>query len=364
MKIGTAALSNEAGGLDEAQVERLSEQVHALRQRGLNVAVVSSGAIGAGMNELGLKRRPTRLPDLQACAAIGQVRLTAVYEECFRRRGYHAGQMLLTWDDFDDRRRYLNASNAIHAILKLGAVPLINENDTISVDEMNLSFGDNDVLASLVANLLHADLLALLTVVDGLYENPDASPQQRRVLRLVEKVDGDIERLVGVRRSRGGRGGMAGKLEAARAATAAGVSVVVANAREANVLERIVDGEELGTLFLPAGQRMRSRKRWLCFGSRPRGELTIDAGARRALVERGKSLLPSGIVRVTGSFARGDVVSICDEEGRTLARGLVNYSAYEMEKIRGKRTPAIRRLLGDAPYEEAVHRDHLALRER
>ena len=363
VKIGTAALSNEARGLDEANVASLAEQVHALRQRRLNVSVVTSGAIGAGMNELGLKREPTRLPDLQACAAIGQGRLIAVYERCFRKWGYHAAQMLLTRDDFDDRRRYLNASNAIHAILKRGAVPVINENDTISVEEIDLTFGDNDVLAALVANLLHADLLVVLTVVDGVYENPEAPSHQRRVLPLVEKVNGKIERLAVSGRSQGGRGGMASKIEAARTATAAGVAVVVANAREPNVLERITDGEELGTFFLPAKVRMQSRKRWLRFGSRPKGDIIVDAGARCALVERGKSLLPSGIVAVRGAFARGDLVAIRDEDGNRFAQGLVNYSAEEMERIRGEKTSAIRRILGEAPYEEAVHRDHLVLHE-
>ena len=418
VKVGTAALSNAEGGLDEAQVARLAEQIHAVKQRGLQAAVVSSGAIGAGMNALGIRRRPSQLPDLQACAAVGQGRLTAVYDQCFRRHGYHAAQMLLTRDDFNDRRRYLNASNAIHAIFQHGAVPVINENDTISVEE--ITFGDNDGLAALVANLLGAEMLLLLTTVDGLYENPDAPATQRRVIALVREVNDEIRRLAASTRSRSGKGGMASKIEAARVATEAGGIALIANARQPHLLERVFAGEELGTLFLPARRgRMTSRKRWLRFGSRPKGTLTVDAGARRALVEGGKSLLPSGVKRVSGDFARGDLVAVCaalseagglvlrseepllrrvaDEQalkdaakggfplgqqaggrpsrqapqhdeitagqGNEFARGLVNYSSEEIRKIMGQKTSAIRRILGDAPYDEVIHRDHLVLSE-
>jgi len=363
VKIGTAALSDDAGGLDERSVAGLAGQVHALRQRGLQVVLVSSGAIGAGMNALGLEARPTKIPELQACAAVGQGRLAVVYEKCFRRRGYHAAQMLLTRDDFDDRRRYLNASNAIHAILNYGAVPLINENDTISVEEMTLTFTDNDILAALVTNLLGADMLVVLTVEEGLYENPEAPSRQRRVLPVVAKVTDEIRALVAAGCSTGGRGGMGSKIEAASMVTAAGNLFAIANARCNSVLERLFDGEEIGTLFLPARRRMAGRKRWLRFGSRPKGRVVVDRGARRALVERGKSLLPSGVIGVQGDFARGDLVSVRDESGNEFARGLINYGAEEMAKIAGKRTPAMRRILGEAPYDETIHRDHLVLND-
>lgn len=359
VKIGTASVCNEAGGLDESRVEGIASQVHALRGRGVQVAVVSSGAIGAGMNALGLKRRPTRLPELQACAAVGQGRLTSVYDQCFRRWGYHAAQILLTREDVDDRRRYLNASNTIRAVLDYGAVPLINENDTIAVEE--ITFGDNDGLAVLVTDLLRAEVLVILTVVEGLYENPGAPAGRRRVLREVAQVDEAIESLAARGTSRGGKGGMASKIAAARAATASGEAVVIANAHARRVLERLFAGEEIGTLFLPTGSRMRSRKRWLRFGSRPKGELVVDGGARRAVVERGKSLLPSGIVGVSGEFERGDLVRLCDEGGAEFGRGLVNYTAAEMRVLQGHKTSEIRRLLGEAPYKVAVHRDHLVL---
>jgi glutamate 5-kinase len=361
VKIGTAALSSPEGGLDEAQVARLAEQIHLLRKRGLLVVVVSSGAIGAGMNALGIHRRPSHLPQLQACAAVGQGRLTAVYDHCFRRHGYPAAQILLTRDDFNDRSRYLNASNTIHAILDYGSVPIINENDTISVEE--IGFGENDRLAALVSNLVSADLLILLTVVDGLYENPDSPAESRRVLRLVPKVTDEVRTLANGSHSRGGRGGMSSKLEAARVATDAGGLALIANALQSRVLERIFDGEELGTLFLPAKTRLTRRKSWIRFGSRPKGMLVVDAGARRALVEGGKSLLPSGIVRVEGEFGAGALVAVCDGAGVEFARGLANYSADDMRKITGLKTAAIHALFGDHAYDEAIHRDHLVLSE-
>ena len=361
VKIGTAALSDATGGLDENQITRIANQVHALRQRGLQVVIVSSGAIGAGVNELGLSGRPKKLRELQACAAVGQGRLTSVYDQCFRKKGYHAAQMLLTRDDFTQRRRYLNASNTIHALLDYGAVPLINENDTISVEAIELTFTDNDILAALVTNVLDADALVVLTVEDGLYENPAAPAGRRRVRPLVEKVTDDIRAMVTSMRSRGGTGGMASKIEAAEMVATAGNLVLIANAREDRVLERLFDGESLGTVFLPAKRRMKSRKRWLRFGSRSMGLVIVDAGAQRALVKAGKSLLPSGVVRVEGTFARGDLVSVCDEERREFARGLINYNAEDMAKIAGKKTSALRRILGHAPYDESIHRDHLVL---
>jgi glutamate 5-kinase len=363
VKIGTAALSNASGGLDAARVQAFAEQVHALKERGLQVAVVTSGAIGAGMDLLGLKRRPTRLPELQACAAVGQGRLMSIYDDCFRRYGYHASQILLTRQDIENRRRYLNTSNAINAILEYGAVPLINENDTISVEEIDFTFGDNDGLAALVTSLVRADLLILLTVVDGVFENPDASAAERKILAEVKTVNDDILALASSSKTRGGRGGMTSKLEAAQVATAAGEPALIANALTDNILERIFDGEEIGTFFCPATSRMKSRKRWLRFGNRPKGTLTIDAGAVGALVERGKSLLPSGITEVVGDFAQGDLVTICDTDRNDVAWGLVNYSANDMTTIQGHKTSDIRRLLGDAPYQEAIHRDHLVLND-
>ncbi len=362
VKIGTAALSNDQGGLDEAAVARLAGQVHALRKRGLQVILVSSGAVGAGMSALGIARRPTQLPEVQACAAVGQGLLTAAYDKCFRKWGSHAAQVLLTREDLNNRRRYLNASNTLQVLLRMGVVPVINENDTVSLDELTgISFSDNDRLAALVTSLLGADMLILLTVVDGLLENPDAPEAERRVVSLVEQVSDQVRGLATASRSRGGKGGMDSKLEAAHVATEAGAAMVIANARTPRVLERLFEAEKLGTLFLPARTRMTGVKRWLRHGSRPKGTVTVDAGARRALVEGGKSLLPSGVVKVGGEFERGDLVAVQDDQGAEFARGLVNYSADEMRKIQGLKTAAVRRLLPEAPCDEAIHRDHLAL---
>jgi glutamate 5-kinase len=363
VKIGTASLSNEQGGLDEGQVSRLAEQVLALRRRGIQTAVVSSGAIGAGMNALGLQERPRTTPELQACAAIGQGRLIALYEKCFRKSGAHAAQVLLTREDVHDRRRYLNAVNCFTTLAAYGAVPIINENDTVSVEEIDLTFGDNDRLAALVTSLAGADLLVLLTDVEGLYEDPDAPPSERRVVRVIEHINDDVRRLASSKRSRSGRGGMTSKLEAAKIAAASGAATLIAGARQPSVLQRIFDGEELGTLVLPSRERPESRKRWLRFGSRPHGSLVVDAGARRALCEGGKSLLPSGVREARGSFAAGALVSICDEQGIEIARGVANYSDEDIRRIMGLKTAAVRKLIGEQAPDEVVHRDHLALND-
>ncbi len=363
VKIGTASLSNAQGGLDEEQVSRLAEQVLGLRGRGIMTAVVSSGAIGAGMNALGLKERPRGTPELQACAAIGQGRLIALYEKCFRKSGAHAAQVLLTRDDVHDRRRYLNAVNCFTTLTAYGAVPIINENDTVSVEEIDLTFGDNDRLAALVTSLAGADMLVLLTDVEGLYENPDAPPEERRVVPLISRVDETVRRMVSGRRSRGGTGGMNSKLEAAGIAAASGAATIIAGARTPNVLARIFDGEPLGTLVLPTRDRPESRKRWMRFGSRPAGTLVVDAGARLALCEGGKSLLPSGVRDARGHFQAGALVSICDEQDTEIARGIVNYSADDVRRIRGLKTSAVRKLVGAGATDEVVHRDHLVLND-
>lgn len=361
VKIGTASLSNEQGGLDEGQVSRLAEQVLGLRRRGIMTAVVSSGAIGAGMNALGLKERPRTTPELQACAAIGQGRLIALYERCFRKSGAHAAQVLLTREDFHDRRRYLNAANCFETLAAYGSVPIINENDTVSVEEIDLTFGDNDRLAALVTSLAGADLLVLLTDVDGLYEDPDAPAAERKIVRVIERIDDGVRGMVSGKRSRGGTGGMTSKLEAARIAAESGAATLIAGARQSNVLQRIFDGEELGTLILPSRERPDSRKRWLRFGSRTHGTLTVDAGARRALCEGGKSLLPSGIKAVQGRFQAGALVAVADEQGVEVARGVANYSSDDIRRIMGLKTAAVRKLIGEEAADEVVHRDHMAL---
>jgi len=358
VKVGTAVLTDASGRLDRERVAGLARQVADLRGRGLRVAVVSSGAIGAGVGELGLPGRPQTMPQLQAAAAVGQGRLMRTYDEAFKRFGLHTGQVLLTREDLNDRLRYLNARNTLLALLEFGVVPIINENDTTSVEE--ITFGDNDFLAAQVTNLLRAELLVILTVVDGLRRRlPEGGLGER--VDVVEEVNDEVMALVAEEATPLGRGGMQSKLQAARVVTRAGEAVVVADGTRPDVLGAIFAGEPVGTLFLPSAKRMRSRKRWIAFGVRPRGRIRVDQGARRALLDRGKSLLPSGVVDVEGQFRRGDVVEIADEAGRVFGRGLTNYSSEDVLRVRGLKTSQMARVLGSKPYDEIIHRDNLVV---
>ncbi|HET6249020.1 MAG TPA: glutamate 5-kinase [Tepidisphaeraceae bacterium] len=354
IKLGTQLLSDSQGQLDSAFIETIADQVVALRQRGIRTAVVSSGAIGAGLRELNLAKRPTDLAKLQAVAAVGQRRLMDVWAVAFSRHGIPVAQVLLTREDVDDRTRFLNLRNTIGAIHEFGAIPIINENDTISTDELvKISFGDNDLLAALVAHALRADLLVLLSVVDGILDAEGKS------VRLVDRVDAARE-LVRAEKSALGKGGFNSKLEAARQVTEFGEVMIVANGRMENILPRLIDGEELGTLFAPVGKKASSRSRWIG-SARPAGIIVVDDGAARALVEKNKSLLPAGIVSVEGDFQRGDVVAIQSSAGQTIARGLSNYAAEDVKRIRGKKTSEVRAALADGAYDEVVHRDNLVV---
>jgi glutamate 5-kinase len=355
IKLGTQLLSDAQGKLDSVFVAGIADQVADLRARGVRVTIVSSGAIGCGLSELGLTQRPTDLSRLQAVAAVGQRRLMDVWAAAFRARALHVGQLLVTREDIDDRARYLNLRNTILALQEMNAVPIINENDSVSTDELvKISFGDNDILAAMLAHAIRADLLVLLSVVDGLLD-PDDKP-----IRLVHRA-ADNRGLVRETKSASGKGGMDSKLLAAQMVNDSGEAMVVANGRDERILTRLLAGEELGTLFLPEATRKRSsRSRWIG-AVRPAGTVIIDDGARRALAELNKSLLPAGIVKIEGDFARGDVVAITDAAGKLIAKGLTNYSAAEMQTIRGKKTSQVRQLLADAAYDEAVHRDNLAL---
>lgn len=354
IKLGTQVLSDAEGRLDSAFLGAVAEQVTSLRQRDIRVTLVSSGAIAAGLRELNLSKRPSDLGRLQAVAAVGQRRLMDAWAAAFADHQLPVAQILLTREDIDDRARYLNLRNTIAAVHDLGGVPIINENDTVSTDELvRISFGDNDILAALVAHALRADLLVLLSSVDGILDGGG------KPLRLVERLE-DVRELVRAEKSALGKGGFNSKLQAARMVTESGEAMIVADGRTENVLPRLLAGEELGTLFLPAGRRLSSRSRWI--GSvRPAGSIFIDDGAVRALVEKNRSLLAAGIVRVEGDFARGDVVIICTADGSPVARGLSNYSAPDVQRIRGKRSQDVRSLLAEAAYDEVVHRDNLVI---
>ena len=359
VKVGTNVLTDADGLLDEARIASVAAEVSWLAGAGKEVVLVSSGAIGAGMRALNMSGRPTLLPLLQASASVGQGMLMAQYERHFSEHGRHAAQILLTRADFDSRERYLNAANTINALLGLSCIPVVNENDSISTDE--LKFGDNDFLAALVTHLVRAELLVILTSVAGLYTHRPSGSAAPEVVDVVEKVDDGVKGLAYSERTPGGIGGMESKLDAARIATEAGEAAVIADGTEDGVLRRIASGAKVGTLFVPAQTRLSSYKRWLRFTSRPRGSVRVDQGARRAVERRGKSLLPSGVVGVTGSFQPGDAVRIEDASGEEFARGLSNYSSDEIEQIMGRQTHQIEAALGYKYYDEVVHRDNLAL---
>jgi glutamate 5-kinase len=359
VKVGTSVLTGPEGILDPARIGHLAEQISAVVEGGRKVALVSSGAVGAGMGQLGWRRRPDNLPQLQAAAAVGQSYLIRAYDEGFRRHRRHAAQLLLTHEDFDSRPRYLNMRNTLHALFECDAVPVINENDTISVDE--IKFGDNDRLAAMVANLLQAPLLVILSVVDGLYRSDPDAATPPEVIPLVRQIDGEVLGLAGSGRSSLGTGGMQSKLAAARLVTQAGGSVIIASGTRPDPLTRILAGEAVGTLFLAHGPTHRARKRWIGLTARPRGHYVVDDGARRALESGSGSLLAIGIVEVVGEFDKGDVVGIRDRAGHEFARGLTNYATSDARRIRGLRTQQAHEALGEALYDEVVHRDNLVL---
>ncbi len=370
VKVGTNVLTHADGTLDPVQLQSLADQVQRIRQTGRKVVLVSSGAIGAGIGQLGIGRRPTDLRQLQACAAVGQGFLMRAYQECLSRHGTQTAQILLTAGDFDNRTRYLNARNTILTLFEWNCLPIINENDTVSIAEIR--FGDNDHLAAMVTNLLQAPLLILLTVVEGLYATdppplylPPASGGDTEggalPLATVPYIDGSIMEMASGSRSTLGTGGMRSKLRAARLATAAGESVIIANGMRAGVLDAIFAAEPVGTLFLPHGTSVPAWKRWLGYTAQPKGRLVVDAGARQAVQNKGRSLLPIGVVQVSGSFGKGDVVALCDQDGQEFARGLTNYSAADTTRICGLRTEQIAQVLGTLTYEEVVHRDNLVV---
>ena len=354
VKLGTQLLSDAHKRLDAAYLAGVAAQVVALRERGIQVTIVSSGAVGAGLAELNLPKRPTDLAQLQAVAAVGQRRLMDAWADAFAPFSAPVAQVLLTREDIDSRTRFLNLRNTVHAIHELGAVPIINENDTVSTDEIiKISFGDNDILAAMVTNALRANLLVLLTVVDGLLD-ADGKP-----VRLVESVD-DAKRLVRAERSALGKGGMDSKLAAAEMVTDCGEALIVANGRMNDVLVGALNGDDVGTLFVPSLRKRSSRSRWIG-SARPIGAVVVDAGAEAAVVQKNKSLLPAGVVKVEGPFDRGDLIAIKTNDGRTVARGLSNYGSTTIEQIKGKKTADIRALLAEAAYDEVIHRDNLVI---
>ncbi|GAB3598640.1 glutamate 5-kinase [Angustibacter peucedani] len=355
VKVGSSSLTRPDGGLDDDRVVALVEALAARRASGTELVLVSSGAIAAGLDPLGLERRPRDLATQQAAASVGQGLLVARYTAAFARHGLGVGQVLLTAEDVIRRSHYANARRTLYRLLQLGVVPVVNENDTVATDEIR--FGDNDRLAALVAHLVHADALVLLTDVDALYDRAPSKPGARRV-ETVTGPDDLAEVSLGSTGSRVGTGGMVTKVEAAAIATTAGIGTLLTSS------ERVVDalaGADVGTFFAPTGSRRASRLLWLAHATRPRGRLTLDDGAVAAVVERRMSLLPAGVSAVDGEFAAGDPVDLCDENGHAVARGLVNYASMELPGLLGRSTHELSRELGPAYEREVVHRDDLVL---
>jgi len=358
VKVGSGVIAHPQGGLREEVVSGLALDLADLRNQGMEVILVSSGAVAAGIGVLGLQGRPKSIPAKQACAAVGQAHLIWAYERHFERWGQKVAQVLLTRDDLEHRRRYLNARNALFTILKMGVIPIINENDTVMVEE--IKFGDNDNLSALVAMMAEADLLVILSTVEGLY-TCDPSRGGASLLREVRSINGELGKCDVSGLSSVGTGGMASKVEAIKKVVASGIPAVIARGDEPRVLWRILEGEEVGTFFLPREERLVGRKMWIGYTLQPVGSLVIDDGAVEALVRRGKSLLPRGVLEVRGAFEMGDPVSCLDKDGREVARGLVNYSSPEIEKIKGVHSSKIQEVLGYHHSDEVIHRDNLVV---
>lgn len=363
IKVGTRVVTDAFGRLDRDQVDSIASAVAGLRKEGRRIVMVSSGAVGAGMGELGITKRPSDVANLQAVAAVGQTHLIDAYNQTFRRHGLHAGQVLLTAADLDNRSRYLNVRNTLSSLLSHDAIPVVNENDTVAIDELVTTFGDNDRLAALVTTLLGASLMVILSDVDGLYDG-DPSLASSKVISVVESIREEHRRFVSGSSNGLGTGGMKTKLEAARVVTTAGGSVIVASGRQTGVLDRIFSGDVVGTLFLPQGKTVRPRKRWLGFSATCKGRVIVDDGAVSAIVGRGTSLLAIGIASVEGEFDKGDIVSISGADGVEIGRGLSNYSSQHIAEIRGLQSVQIAERLGHIPYEEVVHRDNLLVMSR
>lgn len=356
IKVGSRILSTETGDIDKKQIASITSQIAKLKEQNIQVILVSSGSVALGSKILKLKAKPKTLPEKQAAASIGQGALMNIYNSYFAKKNISTGQVLLTYADFKDRKRYLNAYNTIEKLLAYGVVPIINENDTVSVEELN--FGDNDRLASLTTNLMQAELLILLSAIDGLYKNQN----DKTVIKEVKKIDTSITKSIYTENHWATTGGMASKLEAIKLATKAGETVILANGHRPKVITDIFDGVELGTRFLPQqNKKMQSRKRWIAFLSKPKGEIIIDDGAKNALIEKGKSLLPSGIKKVQGSFSAGDAVSVTNAKGKEIARGLINYTSVDTDKIKGLKTAQIEKTLGCCNYKEVIHRNNLVI---
>jgi len=359
VKVGSSILASRDRGLHRTVFSQLAREISALKHQGYEMILVSSGAIAAGMEKLGFQSRPQTITQKQAAAAVGQSRLMNIYESYFSRHQQTVAQVLLTHDDLSHRKRFINARNTLLALLKLGIIPIINENDTVAVDEIKV--GDNDNLSALITNLIEADLLVILTDIDGLCDADPRFNPQARCIPLIEDVDMGMEGIIGDTGGPWRVGGMVTKIEAAKKTSRFGIPTIIGNGARDGILHQILSGKEIGTLILPKTRVLSSRKGWIAFHLKPKGEVSVDEGAKRAVCQKGKSLLASGVMKVNGTFDRGDAVSCVGPRGKEFARGLVNYNASELEKIKGLRSQQIEKTLGFKYSDEVIHRDDLVV---
>jgi len=359
VKVGSSVLTNEYGEISETMFDEIAREVSGIKSRGVDVVLVSSGAIAAGMKKLKLKEKPQEISMKQAIAACGQSTLMWYYEMAFSLFGEKVAQILLTHDGFSSRKRFLNARKTLLTLLKMNVIPIVNENDSVAVEEIML--GDNDNLAALVTTLVEADLLILLTDIDGLYSKDPRLYADATLISTIEEIDECVKEIAGDTIGRTTTGGMKTKIEAARTVAAFGVPTIIANGKKKSTLRNIFAGKQVGTLFLPAKERLRGRKHWIAFTLKPAGEIVIDEGAKNAISLYGKSLLPSGVKEVRGDFDIGDPVRCVDESGVEVARGLVSYSSDEIRKIIGVKTSDIEGILGYKYGDEVIHRDDLVV---
>ncbi len=358
LKIGTSVLLDEENRISSARAEDFARQIKTIKDQSVEVIIVSSGAVGCGMECMGLRRKPREMAKKQALASVGQIVLMHMYMDAFARFGLTTSQILLTHEDIKSRSRCINLLNTVDTLLSMGVVPIVNENDTLSFKE--IMFGDNDNLSALIAQIMNADLLVLLSDVEGLFDKDPKRHPNARMIRTVRKIDEGIEALATGTDSEKSVGGMTSKLEAAKKAGNYGIPTRLVKGDEKDVLPRLMAGEEIGTLFA-ARKRLSRKKCWIAFAFRPRGKIAIDSGAQKALLDQGRSLLPSGITGIEGDFSRGECVDVIGGDKRLIARGMVNYSSSDIDKIKGSKSIEIERKLGYKYTEEVIHRDNMVL---
>lgn len=358
VKIGTSTLTHSSGHLNLKSIEYLVRQIADIHNKGIEVVLVTSGAIGAGIGALGYEERPKTMPEKQACAAVGQVVLLHMYQKLFSEYGKTTAQILLTRDDMKERKRFLNSRNTFFKLFELGAIPIVNENDAVVVDE--IKFGDNDTLSAMVASLVEADLLIILSDIDGLYDSNPSKNKDAKLISYVNSITREIEDMAGDAGSKLGTGGMTSKLKAGKISSASGIPMLILNGKSDKILLRALEGEEVGTYFKGSTKKLKGRKHWLAYETLPKGKICVDKGAEEALFNN-KSLLPKGVLSVEGIFEQGDIVQIVNEDFKKIAHGICNYSSRDINKIKGVDSTKVETILGFKHYDEIIHIDNMVI---